>query len=121
MINNKKLVIALFIFFALPLPLSLIAWFASFNSLITAVARLLDAIIMISIGRATWHRFYDLLAISVLINTLLLADTYPITYIFSLKATFKAKKISILSFLPLLHIIPTAIFYYLLSQIIMNK
>lgn len=49
----------------------------------------------------------------VAVITMLLAGTYLVTYIFSLVKTLKNKKLSVKSFLPMLHIIVFWIFFVL--------
>jgi len=90
-------IIILFVFFALPIPISLFSWIGT----IISVA---------NIGMTDWSSFSESIQGLVALITMLLAGTYLVTFIISLVITLKAKKISLLSFLPLMHIILFGIF-----------
>ncbi len=93
--KNKVLITILFIFQALPIPISLISIFGSIISIanISMVKNPLEAVISVI--------------------AMLCAATYSIPYIISLKCTIKNKKIRIYSFIPIMHLAITALFFLL--------
>lgn len=97
--TRKILVILLFILFALPIPLSLISWIGT----IISVANM---------SMINWSILSECLQGIVAVIAMLLAGTYLVSYIISLCATWKNKKITIISFLPLFHIVLFSIFYF---------
>lgn len=96
--EHKTSIIILFIFFALPIPLSLISWIGTLIS-------------VANIGMINWSVFSQFIQGLVSVITMLLAGTYLVTYIISLSVTLKNKNISLISFLPLLHIVLFSIFF----------
>lgn len=96
--EHKTSIVILFIFFALPTPLSLISWIGTLIS-------------VANIGMTNWSEFSQCIQGLVALITMLLAGTYLVTYIISLGATLKNKKISLISFLPMLHIVLFSIFF----------
>lgn len=96
--ERKTSIIILFIIFALPTPLSLISWIGT----LIAIA---------NIGMTNWSEFSQCIQALIALITMLLAGTYLVTYIISLNATLKNKKISLFSFLPMLHVTLFSIFY----------
>ncbi|MEH7098469.1 hypothetical protein [Neobacillus vireti] len=95
--ERKTAIIPLFIFFALPIPFSLVSWIGTIMSVADA-------------GMMDVSRFSDFIEGIVALITMLIAGTYLGTYIISLNKTLKNKKISLISFLPILHIILFIIF-----------
>lgn len=90
----KKLnqsILALFGGLALPIPLSILSWFGSIGSL---------ADFGMMSGSSSGE---CALAISALL-TMISAGTYTITYLVSLMLTLRQKRISFVSFLPIIHI-----------------
>ena len=92
--KNKALIWTVTVIQALPVPISLITILGSIISLA-------------NIGMLSDQSF--LLAFSAVFS-MLLAGTYSITYIASTINTFHRKKLSIISFLPIAHIIITLVF-----------
>ena len=90
--KNKALTIILFVFFAIPIPFSLVSWIGT----IISVA---------NFGMLSFSKFGEVLKGIIALITMLLAGTYLITYIFSIIQTLNNKTISKISFLPLLHIV----------------
>lgn len=97
-------IITLFIFFALPIPISLVSWIGT----IISVA---------DIGMMNLSKVSDYIQLLVGLITMLIAGTYLGTYIISLNKTLKNKKISLISFLPMLHIILFIIFIAMWSEL----
>lgn len=95
--KNKGLIWAVTIILALPVPISLISILGSIISLA-------------NIGVLSENSF--LLALVAFLS-MILAGTYSITYFFSTINTFRHKKLSIISFLPIFHILITSIFFIL--------
>ena len=93
--KKKALIWAVTVIQALPVPISLITILGSIISLA-------------NIGMLSDQSF--LLAFSAVFS-MLLAGTYSITYIASTINTFHRKKLSIISFLPIAHIIITLVFF----------
>ena len=93
--KNKALIWTVTVIQALPVPFSLITILGSIISLA-------------NIGMLSDQSF--LLAFTAVFS-MLLAGTYSITYIVSIINTFHKKKISIISFLPIVHIIVTLMFF----------
>ena len=93
--KNKALIWTVTVIQALPVPISLITILGSIISLA-------------NIGMLSDQSF--LLAFSAVFS-MLLAGTYSITYIASTINTFHRKKLSIISFLPIAHIIITLVFF----------
>ncbi|MCQ1530705.1 hypothetical protein [Lutispora saccharofermentans] len=96
--ERKTSIIILFILFALPAPFSLISWIGTLIS-------------VANIGMTNWSEFSQCIQGLAALITMLLAGTYLVTYIISLGATLKNNKISLISFLPMLHIILFSIFF----------
>ena len=93
--KNKALIWTVTVIQALPVPISLITILGSIISLA-------------NIGMLSDQSF--LLAITAVLS-MFLAGTYSITYIASTINTFRKKKLSIISFLPIAHIIITLVFF----------
>ena len=93
--KNKALIWTVTVIQALPVPISLITILGSIISLA-------------NIGMLSDQSF--LLAIATVLS-MLLAGTYSITYIASTINTFHKKKLSLISFLPIVHIIITLVFF----------
>jgi len=97
--KNKLFVTVLFVVLALPIPISLIT--------------ILGSIISIAnIGMAENN-----LSVVIPIITMLLAATYTITYIISLLITIKNKKINMCSFFPIMHLVVTALFFFIWANL----
>ena len=92
--KNKVMMWVVMILLALPIPISLITIFGSIISL---------ANIGVMIEQSS---FVAVVATIFMI----LAGTYSLTYIFSAVKTFSKKRISLISFLPIVHIIVTVVF-----------
>ena len=93
--KNKALIWTVTVIQALPVPISLITILGSVISLA-------------NIGMLSNQSF--LLAIAAVLS-MFLAGTYSITYIASTINTFHKKKLSIINFLPIVHIIITLVFF----------
>ena len=93
--KNKALIWTVTVIQALPVPISLITILGSIISLA-------------NIGMLSEQSF--LLAFAAVFS-MLLAGTYSITYIASTINTFHKKKLSLISFLPIVHIIITLVFF----------
>ena len=93
--KNKALIWTVTVIQALPVPISLITILGSVISLA-------------NIGMLSNQSF--LLTIAAVFS-MFLAGTYSITYIASTINTFHKKKLSIISFLPIVHIIITLVFF----------
>ena len=91
---KKISAIILFVVQALPIPVSILSLFGSFVTLA---------------GIYMMNRLEAVL----LVIFLLLVHSYLITYIISLLQFRKTKKLSFLSFLPLIHLTVTIMLYYL--------
>ena len=90
----------LFILLALPIPVSLVSWIGTVISIA-------------NIGMTDWAKPGESLQGIVALITMLLAGTYLFTYSFSLIKTRSARKISFVSFLPILHLLLTVAFMFL--------
>lgn len=95
--KNKVMMWVVMILLALPIPISLITILGSIISL---------ANIGVMIEQSS---FVAVVATIFMI----LASTYSLTYIFSAVKTFSKKRISLISFLPIVHIIVTVVFMVL--------
>ena len=95
--KNKVMMWVVMILLALPIPISLITILGSIISL---------ANIGVMIEQSS---FVAVVATIFMI----LAGTYSLTYIFSAAKTFSKKRISLISFLPIVHIIVTVVFMVL--------
>ena len=93
--KNKALIWTVTVILALPVPISLITIPGSVISLA-------------NVGMLSDKSF--LLALAAVIS-MLLAGTYSVTYFASTINTFRQKKLSIISLLPIVHIIITLIFF----------
>lgn len=93
--DNKAMIWTVTIIQALPVPISLITVLGSIISLA-------------NIGMLSDQSF--LLAIAAVLS-MFLAGTYSITYFASTLNTFRKKKLSIVSFLPVFHILLTLVFF----------
>lgn len=102
--NNRIIIILLFIIFALPIPLSLLSW--------------IGTIISVSdMGMIKRTEFIEYIQMIMALTTMLLAGTYLITYMISLRFTLKNKKISHITFLPMVHIVLFSILFYVSSWV----
>ena len=88
--ESKALIVLLIVVFALPIPLSLLSWIGTLISIA-------------NIGMT--YRIHGALYTYLFIAAMLLAGTYLITYVIFLLITLKKKSISLISLLPLAHII----------------
>ena len=95
--KNKVMMWVVIILLALPIPISLITILGSIISL---------ANLGVMIEQSS---FVAVVATIFMI----LAGTYSLTYIFSAVKTFSKKRISLISFLPIVHIIVTVVFMVL--------
>lgn len=98
--RKKLLFIVMYVILALPIPLSLITWLGS----IISVA---------NFGMLDLDNMKVLITAIISAIAMLLAGTYPVTYILALTKTLKNKKLSYLSFSPIVHIILTILFIQL--------
>ena len=94
---KKISAIILFVVQALPIPISLFSIFATLMSIAGLLEHGDPAPILLSI---------------VALLTMILAGTYTITYITSFIVYHDTKKLSFVSFLPLIHLTVTIMFYY---------
>ncbi len=92
-IKQKALIIGVFAVQALPIPVSLITILGSLIS--TA-----------NIGMASG----SLLVTIISIIAMVLAGTYSLTYVFSLINVYSKKKLSFISFLPIIHLVLAMVF-----------
>ena len=58
-----------------------------------------------NMGMTNWSEFSEFIQGVIALVTMFLAGTYLISYIISLRITLKNKKISLISFLPILNVI----------------
>lgn len=98
--KNKILIILLFILFAIPIPISILGFLFSFTSLL---------------GLLLSQRSF-LESITILFYFIIIA-TYLFTYVFALKQTWKEKKFSIKTFLPIAHCVLFVLFLLLLKPV----
>ena len=94
--KNKPIITVLFILLALPIPLSLITWIATIMAIASPPQEKTFIVIIVSI---------------ISLIAMLLAGTYPISYIVALIHTIAKKKLSLLSFLPIIHVIVFCLFF----------
>lgn len=97
--KNKALILTVTVIQALPVPWSLITILGSIISLAN-IEMVSDRSFLLSI---------------VAVLSMLLAGTYSITYIASTVNTLHKKRLSFISFLPLVHIIITLLFFAMWS------
>ena len=95
--KNKVMMWVIMILQALPVPISLITILGS----------------VISIANIGVMIEQSLLVTVVAVIFMILAGTYSLTYLFSAVMTFSKKRISFISFLPIVHIIITVVFMVL--------
>ena len=93
--KNKALIWTVTVIQALPVPISLITILGSIISLAN-IRMLSDQSFLLAFAA---------------VFAMLLAGTYSITYIASTINTFHKKKLSLISFLPIVHIIVTLVFF----------
>ena len=98
--NYQIVTVFLFILLALPIPVSVVSWIGT----IMAVA---------NIGMTNWAKPGESLQGIVALMTMVLAGTYLFTYSFSLIKTRASKKLSLVSFLPIAHLLLTVAFMFL--------
>ena len=94
----------LFILLALPIPVSLVSWMGTIISIA-------------NIGMTDWAKPGESLQGIVALITMLLAGTYLFTYSFSLIKTRASKNLSLVSFLPVLHLLLTVAFMVLWNHL----
>ena len=94
----------LFILLALPIPVSLVSWMGTIISIA-------------NIGMTDWAKPGESLQGIVALITMLLAGTYLFTYSFSLIKTRASKKLSLVSLLPVLHLLLTVVFMVLWNHL----
>ncbi len=95
--KNKVMMWAVMIFQALPIPISLITILGSIISLAN-IGVMIEQSLFVAV---------------VATISMILAGTYSLTYLFSAVKTFAKKRISFISFLPIIHIIVTVVFMVL--------
>ena len=95
--KNKVLMWGIMISQALPIPISLITIFGSIISLA-------------NIGVMVEQSLFVAVVATIF---MILAGTYSLTYLFSAIKTFANKRISFVSFLPIIHIVVTVVFMIL--------
>ncbi len=93
--KNKAAIWTVTIIQALPVPISLITILSSIISLAN-IGMLSDQSILLAIAA---------------VLSMLLAGTYSITYVASTLYAFRKKKLSIISFLPIFHLLITILFF----------
>lgn len=93
--KNKKLIWTIFIIQAIPIPISFISIIGSLVSF--ANISILVEKSMLLAAAATLAMFF--------------AGTYSVTYIFALIKTINSKRITFISFLPVLHILLFVLFF----------
>ena len=95
--KNKVMMWVVMILLALPIPISLITILGSIISLA-------------NIGAMIEQSSFVAVVATIF---MILAGTYSLTYIFSAAKTFSKKRISLISFLPIVHIIVAVVFMVL--------
>ena len=95
--KNKLIMWVVMILQALPIPISLITILGS----------------VISLANISVITEQSLFVAVVAVIFMILAGTYSLTYLFSAVKTFSKKRISFISFLPIVHIIITVVFMVL--------
>lgn len=82
----------MYVILALPIPLSLITWLGTIMS-------------VANFGMLDLDNIKVLITVFISVVAMLLAGTYPVTYILALYKTLKNKKLTYLSFAPIFHIV----------------
>ena len=95
--KNKVMIWVVMILQALPIPISLVTILGSIISLAN-ISIMIEQSLFVAIVATT---------------SMILAGTYSLTYLFSAIKTFANKRISFVSFLPIIHIVVTAVFMIL--------
>jgi hypothetical protein len=95
--KKKAILCGLMIVLALPVPISLITILGTIISLANISVVLEQSVLLATFAT----------------TSMILAGTYTLTYVFSAINTLKQKKISFISFLPILHIALTIVFFAL--------
>ena len=95
--KNKVMIWVVMILQALPIPISLITILGSIISLAN-ISVMIEQSLFVAIVAAI---------------SMILAATYSLTYLFSAIKTFANKRISFVSFLPIIHIVVTVVFMIL--------
>ncbi len=95
--KNKVMIWIVMILQALPIPISLITILGSIISLAN-ISVMIEQSLFVTIVAAI---------------SMILAGTYSLTYLFSATKTFANKRISFVSFLPIIHIVVTVVFMIL--------
>ena len=95
--KNKVMIWVVMILQALPIPISLVTILGSIISLAN-ISIMIEQSLFVAIVATT---------------SMILAGTYSLTYLFSAIKTFANKRISFVSFLPIIHIVVTVVFMIL--------
>ena len=95
--RNKTIMWVVMILQALPIPISLITILGSIISLAN-IGVVVEQSLFVAVVAAIF---------------MILAGTYSLTYLFSAIYTFSKKRISFISFLPIVHIVVTVVFMVL--------
>ena len=95
--KNKVMIWVVMILQALPIPISLITILGSIISLAN-ISIMIEQSLFVAIVAAI---------------SMILAGTYSLTYLLSVIKTFANKRISFISFLPIIHIVVTVVFMIL--------
>ena len=107
-ILNLLIIILLFAVFAIPIPVSVISIPFSLINIVT--------IFVSGEGGMDWAKMIQdsgLFGAAVFLLVMILFGVYPITYVVSLVLTILNKKLLLLSFLPLVHVIAAGALYLL--------
>ena len=96
--KNKVMMQVVIILQALPIPISLITILGSVISLANIHATMIEQSLFVAIVAAI---------------SMILAGTYSLTYLFAATKTLANKRISFVSFLPIIHIVVTVVFMIL--------
>ncbi|MCL2818190.1 MAG: hypothetical protein FWD41_00425 [Actinomycetia bacterium] len=102
--DQKLKTLVLFILYALPIPLSLASWIGTVMALAGFRAQS---------GIDTNETITAIVALI----AMLLAGSYPLSYVVSLVQTLRTKALSWISALPVLHIVLTLIFLFIWLQL----
>lgn len=100
--KNKITVIIMYLILALPVPISLLTWIGTIMS-------------VASIGMLKIDNVGVLITTLVAFSAMILAGTYPVSYSVSLYKTIENKRLKLVSFLPVAHILLAAIMIYIWS------
>ena len=100
--KNKKTIICMYIILALPIPISLLTWIGTMVSIA-------------NIGMIKADNAGVLITTIVSLSAMILAGIYPATYGISLFRTLRNRRLKLVSFLPIIHILLIAILILLWS------